>query len=112
MDDLRELLVALGELRAEVHSLRDEVQALREKVGVLAKQSQRGQEALTRLSAGLLSDPATGVATAAERDAYRTSLYALTRKEVPVRAEDLVPSQGDGPTLEQFIRELEREPGQ
>jgi hypothetical protein len=79
-------------------------------MGRLGTRVQQVQETLTLLSADLLSDPAQRVAIEAERDAYRASLYALTRKDLSVRPEELVPGAADAPSLAELITELEREP--
>jgi hypothetical protein len=100
--DLVDLVV---ELRSELRSLRGEMARLSTRV-------EQVQENLGRLSSSMLSDPAQRVAIETKRDSYRTSLYALTRKEFLVRPEELVPSPAQAPSLEQLITELEREPGQ
>jgi hypothetical protein len=78
----------------------------------LSTRVQQVQETLLRLSCGLLSTSTHQAAIEAERDAYRTSLYALTRKDVPVRPEEFVPGPAEAPSLAQFILDLEREPSQ
>jgi hypothetical protein len=95
----------VAELRSELRSLRGEIDRLNTRL-------QQVQETLTQLAVGLLRDPSQRVAIEAERDAYRTSLYALTRKDSSIRPEECVPGPAGAPSLEQFITELEQEAGQ
>jgi hypothetical protein len=94
----------LVEQDALLRSLRDEVVSLRNELVKV-------QEALARLAAGLAVDPVHLRAVEAERDAYRKSLYALTRQGFEIREEEFSPSPEGGPTLQQFIEQLDARSG-
>jgi hypothetical protein len=95
----------VAELRSELRSLRGEIDRLNTRL-------QQVQDTLTKLAVGLLRDPSQRVDIDAERDAYRASLFALTRKDTSIRPEECVSGPAAAPSLEQFITELEQEAGQ